>query len=88
MASEEDKFWKFLTKNTNFNKNILDLDTRLLRNYYKSSGFYDVKIIQNLLKLKIGKAKILFYIDEGKRYSIRKISTKWTRFSINNYFFH
>ena len=30
VASEEDKFWKFLTKNTNFNKNILDLDTRLL----------------------------------------------------------
>ena len=31
-------------KNTNFNKSLLDLDTRLLSNFYKSSGFYDVKI--------------------------------------------
>ena len=75
MASEEDKFWKFLTKNKNFNKNILDLDTRLLRNYYKSSGFYDVKINSKLAEIKNNKAKILFSIDEGKRYSIRKIST-------------
>ena len=75
VASEEDKFWKFLTKNTNFNKNILDLDTRLLRNYYKSSGFYDVKINSKLAEIKNNKAKILFSIDEGKRYSIRKIST-------------
>ena len=75
VASEEDKFWKILTKNTNFNKNILDLDTRLLRNYYKSSGFYDVKISSKLAEIKNNKAKILFSIDEGKRYSIRKIST-------------
>tara|TARA_A100001015_G_C15005784_1_gene720581 strand:+ start:113 stop:2341 length:2229 start_codon:yes stop_codon:yes gene_type:complete len=75
VASEEDKFWKILTKNTNFNKNILDLDTRLLRNYYKSSGFYDVKISSKLAEIKNNKAKILFSIDEGKRYTISKIST-------------
>ncbi len=75
VASEEDKFWKILTKNTNFNKNILDLDSRLLRNYYKSSGFYDVKISSKLAEIKNNKAKIIFSIDEGTRYSIRKIST-------------
>ena len=37
IASEEDKFWKVLTKNTNFSKNLLELDTRLLVNYYRSS---------------------------------------------------
>ena len=75
VASEEDKFWKILTKNTNFNKNILDLDTRLLRNYYKSTGFYDVKISSKLAEIANNKAKILFSIDEGRRYSISKIST-------------
>lgn len=75
VASEEDKFWKILTKNTNFNKNILDLDTRLLSNYYKSSGFYDVKISSKLAEIKNNEAKITFSIDEGTRYSIRKIST-------------
>ena len=44
IASEEDKFWKILTNNTNFNQRLLELDTRLLRNFYKSNGFYDVKI--------------------------------------------
>ena len=75
VASEEDKFWKILTKNTNFNKDILNLDIRLLQNYYKSNGFYDVKISSKIAEIKNNEAKILFSIDEGKRYSIRKIST-------------
>ena len=36
IASEEDKFWKFISKNTNFNENLINLDIRLLSNYYKS----------------------------------------------------
>ena len=36
IASEEDKFWKVLTRNTNFSQNLIDLDIRLLQNYYKS----------------------------------------------------
>ena len=43
IASEEDKFWKFLSRNTNFSENLLDLDTRLITNYYKSSGFTMLK---------------------------------------------
>ena len=43
IASEEDKFWKIITKNTNLNENLIKLDLRLLSNYYKSLGFYDVK---------------------------------------------
>ena len=39
IASEEDKFWKIISKNTNFNENLVNLDTRLLKNYYKSLGF-------------------------------------------------
>ena len=35
-ASEEDKFWKFISKNTNFSQNLIDRDKRLLKNYYKS----------------------------------------------------
>jgi outer membrane protein insertion porin family len=40
IASEEDKFWKFISKNTNLSENIINLDKRLLINYYKSIGFY------------------------------------------------
>ena len=36
IVSEEDKFWKFLSRNTNLSKANIDLDKRLLSNYYKS----------------------------------------------------
>ena len=52
IASEEHKFWKILSSNTNFTKNLLELDTRLLRNYYKSIGFYDVKINSKSAKIR------------------------------------
>ena len=48
IASEEDKFWKIITRNTNLSENLINLDLRLLTNYYKSLGFYDVKIKSNM----------------------------------------
>ena len=47
IASEEDKFWKFISRNTKFSQNLVNLDLRLLRNYYRSIGYYDVKITSN-----------------------------------------
>ena len=44
IASEEDKFWKFISRNTKFSQRLVNLDLRLLTNYYKSLGYYDVKI--------------------------------------------
>ena len=68
--------WKVLSRNTNFTQNILDLDNRLLTNYYKSNGFYDVIISSKVAKLnKKGEAELLYSIEEGKRYTINKIST-------------
>ena len=76
IASEEDKFWKLISRNTNFSKNIINLDVRLLTNYYKSIGFYDVKVTSNVAEIdKLGKANLIYSIDEGKRYTINKIST-------------
>ena len=50
IASEENKFWKFISKNTKFSKNLIDLDKRLLINYYKSIGYYDVEVNSHLHK--------------------------------------
>ena len=46
IASEEDRFWKFISKNTNFNERLVNLDIRLLENFYKSIGYYDVSLTQ------------------------------------------
>ena len=76
IASEVDKFWKIISRNTNFSENLIRLDVRLLTNYYKSLGFYDVKIKSNIAKINvIGNAELAYTIEEGKRYLINKIST-------------
>ena len=76
IASEEAKFWKFISKNTNLSENIVNLDKRLLVNYYKSIGFYDIKVNSNIAEInQDGNANLIYTIDEGQRYTINKIST-------------
>ena len=70
VASEEDAFWKVLTKNTNLNENLINLDVRLLKNYYKALGFYDVKVTSNIAQInEDGNAVLKYSIDEGQRYN-------------------
>ena len=76
IASEEDNFWKFISKNTNFSERLVNLDIRLLTNYYKSQGFYDVKITSNSAQFnKEGNIDLIYSIDAGERFIINKIST-------------
>ena len=77
IVSEEDKFWKFITRNTVLNEENIRLDKRLLKNYYKSIGYYDVQIISNSVELEDNKNSVVlnYNIDAGKRYRISKIST-------------
>ena len=76
VASQEDKFWKIISKNTNFSENLIDLDRRLLLNYYKSNGYYDVKINSNTAKInQKGNVDLVYSINAGTRYIIKKIST-------------
>ena len=76
IASEKDQFWKFLSRNTKFSKNLLNLDLRLLENYYKSLGYYDVNVTSSSAELnKSGNIDIVYSIDAGKRYTINQIST-------------
>ena len=76
VASEEDKFWKVISKNTRFSENLVQLDIRLLQNYYRSIGFRDVKVTSNSANIKKeGNVDLVYSIDAGKRYTIKKIST-------------
>ena len=76
IASEEDKFWKVISKNTRFSENMLNLDKRLLINYYRSIGYYDVLVNSTSAELASdNEISINYNIDAGIRYSIDKIST-------------
>ena len=88
IASQEDKFWKFISRNTRFSENLVNLDTRLLINYYKSIGYYDVQV--NSTSADISESSDIdlnFNINAGQRYFIDKISTNVDPVFDKNLFF-
>ncbi len=88
IASERHRFYKFISRNTKFNENLINLDLRLLKNYYKSLGFYDVEIVSNSAELNENKNIDLIYsINAGKRYRINKIFTNVDETFDKNLFF-
>jgi outer membrane protein insertion porin family len=44
IRSEEGKFWKFISSNKFLNKQLTELDKRLLKNFYLDNGYYQVQI--------------------------------------------
>ena len=69
IASEEHKFWKFVSGKVFLNQSIIDLDIRLLQNYYKNLGFYKVKINNSFAEFdEKGFFKLVFNIDAGNQY--------------------
>ena len=46
IVTEENKFWKFLSKKKYLNEKQIQLDQRLLKNFYLNEGYYNVKISQ------------------------------------------
>ena len=88
IASEEDKFWKFISKNTNFNQNLINLDIRLLKNFYRSIGYYDVKINSNSAEINDSdNVDLIYSIEAGTRYTIDKIMTNVDPVFNNELFF-
>ena len=69
IASEEHKFWKFISNKIYLNQNIINLDKRLLKNFYKNEGYYNVKILDSFAELnKKGSFKLVFNINAGKKF--------------------
>ena len=73
IASEEHKFWKFVTKNVYLNKPLLDLDKRLLENFYKNMGYYNVEVISSFAELTDEDSfKLIFNIKAGDKYTFNE----------------
>ena len=87
IASEEDKFWKFISRNTVLSQNLVDLDKRLISNYYKSIGFYEVKVSSNLAKIINNQnAELTYSVEEGNRFTFGKFSTNVDKIFDKNFF--
>ena len=76
VASEESKVWKFLSKNIYLNEDRIELDKRLLKNYYLSQGYYDVQVLSSSADIEDKDSiELTFTINAGKRYRIKKLET-------------
>jgi outer membrane protein insertion porin family len=77
ITSEPSKFWKFISKNTYLDKSRINLDKRLLKNYYKNKGYYDVVINDSFLEFQDnGYFKLIFNITAGKKHQFNKLTLK------------
>ena len=75
IISEENKFWKFISKNKFLNKNIIETDKRLLRTFYLNKGYYDVVIESSSVNyFDDNTFKLSFKISAGEKYIINNAS--------------
>ncbi len=73
IVSEEGRFWKFLSSKKFINPERLNLDKRLIKNFYLNKGFYDVKVNETFAQFTEDENFVLTYnINEGSKYYINK----------------
>ena len=64
IASSEYKYWKFLSGRKFLNENLVEFDKRLLSNFYKNNGYYNVVINSSFAKLiNENEFELIFNID-------------------------
>ncbi len=51
IISEEFKFWKFISTKKYLNEDMINIDMRLLKNFYLNQGYYNVDIKSSFAKL-------------------------------------
>ena len=74
ITSQEARFWKFISRNVYLSEDRIELDKRLLKNYYRNKGYYEVYIVSSNVEYSEDEGFILtFSINAGKRYKFKKI---------------
>jgi len=69
IISEEYKFWKFLSGKKYLNENLINYDKRLLDNFYKNKGFFNV-VIESSFANYLGndEFEIIYNISSGNKF--------------------
>ena len=75
IVSQEHKFWKFISRNVYINEELINLDKRLLKNYFKNNGYFNVKIENSFVEFdKDSNFNLIFNITPGKKYFFNNFS--------------
>ena len=68
IISEEYKFWKFISGKKYLNENLINMDNRLLKNFYLNKGYYNSKINSSFAKLiNDDEFELIYNIDAGEK---------------------
>ena len=74
ITSTEYKFWKFISGRKFLNENQVFFDERLLTNFFKNNGYYNVKIKSSFAKLiDDNNFELIFNIDSGPKIYFGKL---------------
>ena len=68
IVSEEDKFWKFLSKKKFLNENTVNLDIRLLKSFYLNKGYFNSTIESSSASLIENGFELIFNINAGEKF--------------------
>ena len=70
IASEEHKFWKFISNSVYLNEQLVELDKRLLENYYKNQGYYQIQVLDSFGQFdnSEGLFELIFNISAGEKF--------------------
>lgn len=74
IASEESKFWKFISNKVYLDERRIELDKRLLLNYYKNNGFYNATIKDSFIEFTTeGDFNLIYNIQSGNKFKFNNI---------------
>ena len=87
IVSEEYKFWKFLSGKKYLNENLINFDKKLLNNFYKNKGFFNVNINSSFANyLGNNEFEIIYNISSGKKYYFNDLTLNIPLdYNINNF---
>jgi outer membrane protein insertion porin family len=89
IVTEENKFWKFLSKKKYLNERQIQLDQRLLKNFYLNEGYFNVKISQTSANIiQDNNFNLTYNINAGKKFFFNDLSLNIpTDYDLNNFKF-
>ena len=75
IISEQYKFWKFISGRKFLNENLINLDKRLLKNFYLNKGYYNVKVNTSFAKLvNDNQFELIYNINANEKYYFDNIN--------------
>ena len=74
ILSEEYKFWKIISGKRFLNEDLISFDKRLMTNFYKNKGYYDIKINSSFANyLGDNEFELIYNVQSGIKYFFNEL---------------